>query len=694
MITTILEVNEAVVNFVKKDGDVSLVVIGDHKTNHDEWRAFQDNYRDAVVYLSPAEQQSLPFSALRHVPWNHFGRKSVGFLYAIAGGCERIYDFDDDNHLRSPEGFDKVSSWKRYELKATANDAHVFNPYPFFQPTNGTFIWPRGFPLQFIRDENTYTVPSQSFALDDADGDDFESVAVIQSLANHDPDVDAIYRMTRPLPISFHREETILVPPRAVYTPWNAQAVLVSEPAFFGLLLPVTVTGRVSDIWRSYITTRLLWETRYKIGFSSAFVTQYRNPHSYMVDFADEDDLYNRVDDLLEALASWTSDGHETLETAYLHLIHKLVKECGILGNKDLQLAKAWVKDLKAIGYVWPKIHKRLPAQTLSSAAIVDQRHLGENSPESMQQNLDTTSADVRAHGDEVEPAHTDKKRYTVGAVVVTRNDGYGGNLVERSTVALARMLDVVDEVTVVDMNSRSATPFIALLPDTISKSRALKSVVISPEHCSKELGSPCEDKLYEALGRNIGLRESTTDIIISTNPEVIFPSRFTLNKIIASALNDEQADAVILPRRDVSLNDGVSLAQRTDADENTEIVLNRNVNDWPVGSVSLMDVSIITNCGDFQMAHRKLWRLSGGFAPRHGHNFGDSNLIARWLSNGATVHLMNVALVAQTVQLRTVSTCRKRTPQRAAAAPNPSLPQFSPILVRAKIMTHKRKLP
>ena len=61
------------------------------------------------------------------------------------------------------------------------------------------------------------------------------------------------------------------------------------------------------------------------------FDTQYRNPHSYMVDFADEDDLYNRVDDLLQALASRTSDGHETLETAYLDLIHKLVKECGIL---------------------------------------------------------------------------------------------------------------------------------------------------------------------------------------------------------------------------------------------------------------------------------------------------------------------------------------------------------------------------
>ena len=27
----------------------------------------------------------------------------ASYLYAIAGGCERIYDFDDDNHLRSSQ---------------------------------------------------------------------------------------------------------------------------------------------------------------------------------------------------------------------------------------------------------------------------------------------------------------------------------------------------------------------------------------------------------------------------------------------------------------------------------------------------------------------------------------------------------------------------------------------------------------
>ena len=68
-------------------------------------------------------------------------------------------------------------------------------------------------------------------------------------------------------------------------------------------------------------------------------------------------------------------------------------------------------------------------------------------------------------------------------------------------------------------------------------------------------------------------------------------------------------------------------------------------MNDFPTGPVGLMDVSIITNCGDFQLAHRKLWELSGGFAMKHGHNFGDTNMIARWLSSDATVYLMNTTV-------------------------------------------------
>ena len=373
VITTIFDVNDAVEAFVTNT-DASLVVVGDKKTSKQEWEAFQEKHYDKVTYLSPALQVSLPFSSIRYIPWNHFGRKSIGYLYAVAGGCDMIYDFDDDNHLKLAT-FKELSNWTHVELRTKEHALHVFNPYPYFQPTNNSFIWPRGFPLQFIRDPRAYDAFSGRFwevmPMKDAG---FHRVAVIQSLADHDPDVDAIYRLTRPLPVNFRRKNTILIAPRGTYSPWNAQAVLVSRSAFFGLLLPVTVTGRVSDIWRSYITSRLLWETDFKIAFASSFVTQYRNPHSYMVDYVDENDLYNRVDHLLQTLAHWTSDGCKDLASAYVSLLAKLVA-IKVLRPTDLALAKAWINDLRSIGYNWPSLRERMSAVSLVSAKIIDERN-------------------------------------------------------------------------------------------------------------------------------------------------------------------------------------------------------------------------------------------------------------------------------------------------------------------------------
>ena len=377
VITTILEINQAVVH-ATTNTSMSLVVVGDLKTNHVEWTKFQANSGGAVVYLSPTDQRRLPFHIMRHIPWNHFGRKSIGFLYAVAGGCEKIYDFDDDNHLNQKNGLDSHDDWSYFRaVRARSNGIHVFNPYAYFRPNGTKLVWPRGFPLQFIRDERTYHVGSAHLEEVPIDASNAK-VAIVQSLANHDPDVDAIYRLTQSLPITFNRQGTVLIPERGLYTPWNAQAVLISYPAFFGMLLPVTVTGRVSDIWRSYITTRLLWETGFNVAFTSPFVTQFRNPHNYMVDFLDEDDLYKRVDELLSVLSSWTSKQFQSLDAAYLDLVTHLVKVSGILGHDDLLLARAWVKDLQEAGYVWPKILRRMDKRHHTSAPVVDERKVGE----------------------------------------------------------------------------------------------------------------------------------------------------------------------------------------------------------------------------------------------------------------------------------------------------------------------------
>lgn len=48
-------------------------------------------------------QQRLHYHIVDHTPWRHFGRKNIGFLYAIEHGAEVIYDTDDDNRLKQLE---------------------------------------------------------------------------------------------------------------------------------------------------------------------------------------------------------------------------------------------------------------------------------------------------------------------------------------------------------------------------------------------------------------------------------------------------------------------------------------------------------------------------------------------------------------------------------------------------------------
>ena len=51
-------------------------------------------------------------------------------------------------------------------------------------------------------------------------------VWVQQFLAQHDPDVDAIYRLTSSLPLDFNTSRTGLAIPEGTYIPYNAQATL------------------------------------------------------------------------------------------------------------------------------------------------------------------------------------------------------------------------------------------------------------------------------------------------------------------------------------------------------------------------------------------------------------------------------------------------------------------------------------
>ena len=138
-----------------------------------------------------------------------------------------------------------------------------------------------------------------------------------------------------------------------MFSPWNAQATVFTRDAFWGLIMPISVTGRVADIWRSYVTERLLWMAGLSVAFTSPWVEQYRNPHNYFVDYLAELDLYSRSNELIGELIRFDVHEAEGLQAAYLRIVERLV-QAGFLDDADLRLARHWVHDLDRIGYTWP----------------------------------------------------------------------------------------------------------------------------------------------------------------------------------------------------------------------------------------------------------------------------------------------------------------------------------------------------
>ena len=78
------------------------------------------------------------------------------------------------------------------------SSSNVLNPYPFLGCPEPV-CWPRGFPLENILDVENVNLMCNN--------DMKTNFGVLQSLADHEPDVDAIYRLTRGTPFSFNKNE-------------------------------------------------------------------------------------------------------------------------------------------------------------------------------------------------------------------------------------------------------------------------------------------------------------------------------------------------------------------------------------------------------------------------------------------------------------------------------------------------------
>jgi hypothetical protein len=320
VITSIFPPTEAVRAFAALDG-WQVVVVGDRRTPP-EWAL------DGATYLSPSDQESLGFRTAERLPWNHYGRKMVGYLYAMQHGAELILDTDDDN-IPKPE-------WGVLPTDgefATVQGSGYVNVYRYF---TDAFVWPRGYPLRLIRD--AAALPDTVLAV--------RKVGVWQFLADGDTDVDAIYRLVIDAPVAFGDRPPVVLD-EGVVCPFNSQNTVFTRETFPLLYLPAFVTFRFTDILRGLVAQPLLWTRGLHLGFGPATVRQERNPHDYLDDLESEVPMYLTGEAALEAAAGAVRVAEPL--AANLTRVYAALQRRGIVTTDELRLLEAWLDDVEAL---------------------------------------------------------------------------------------------------------------------------------------------------------------------------------------------------------------------------------------------------------------------------------------------------------------------------------------------------------
>lgn len=326
IITTISPPNKALSHYADEcqHRDVDFIVVGDRKSPPDFSLPGSD-------FWSIERQKDSGFLTAGAIPENHYARKNIGYLASIEKGHEIILETDDDN-------IPYKHFWNSSENEIRGHivrDIGWINIYRLF--TND-MIWPRGFPLEHLGNAKDYAVGP----------DEKHFCPIQQGLADDNPDVDALYRLTRKLPIAFEKDLTFVLA-RGSWCPFNSQNTVWFKNAFPLLYLPSKCSFRMTDIWRSFVAQRISWEYGWEIAFYSPTVYQERNEHNLLRDLEDEVPGYLHNAEIGKALESLdlsdrTENIFDNLSRCYEALIGM-----NLVGGEEMDILKLWNKDLQRL---------------------------------------------------------------------------------------------------------------------------------------------------------------------------------------------------------------------------------------------------------------------------------------------------------------------------------------------------------
>jgi len=328
VVTTINKPTKCLLEFatIQSESD-KIIIIGDKKG--------PENFElKNCEFYSLHKQLKMNYILSGLLPTGHYSRKNLGYLIAMQDGDNSIYETDDDNE---PNRF-----WQKRGKRANAliaGSAPWINVYKHFTEDN---IWPRGFLLDRLGTLDS--LPKHEGIMSELEA------PVQQGLADVSPDVDAIWRLTQDREFYFERKESIALPAGS-WCPFNTQSTWWWEEAFPLMYLPSYCSFRMTDIWKSFVAQRCLWEMGYMVVFHAPEVNQQRNPHNLMRDFEAEISGYIKNDLLTQTLEKTSllpgkENALRNLVVCYEALISK-----GLLPSEEMTLVRAWAEDIERLLY-------------------------------------------------------------------------------------------------------------------------------------------------------------------------------------------------------------------------------------------------------------------------------------------------------------------------------------------------------
>jgi hypothetical protein len=212
-----------------------LVVVGDTKTPHEEYRSLERSF-SGVVYLDPEDQRKLYPELSEILGWKTIQRRNIGYVFAYDKGAKIVASVDDDNIPYASWGKNLLIG-QEVEYDCYTSDLGVFDP---LSVTKNSHVWHRGYPIELVPERHKVKYA----------GKKTKKVLVQADLWDGDPDIDAIARLSIMPCVRFDDVKTPYGSEQM--SPFNTQNTFFDRSVipYFSVL---PFVGRMDDIWSSYM---------------------------------------------------------------------------------------------------------------------------------------------------------------------------------------------------------------------------------------------------------------------------------------------------------------------------------------------------------------------------------------------------------------------------------------------------------